>query len=100
MAEEGGLVRIEAESEVVQRDVVDVGGELFAAEPGIGLKVADGGQGMIIGDEVVRFGFVLKLDVLLDGAEVVAQVQLSRGLHAAEDAFASVARCPLPVDHG
>ena len=46
-------------------------------------------SGVVVGDEVEALALVLQLDVLLDGAEVVAQVQLARGLHAAEDALSS-----------
>src|SRR5689334_9656131 len=42
---------------------------------------------MVIGDEVEAVALLLQLDVLLDRAEVVAQVQLARGLHAAENSL-------------
>src|SRR5262249_44396051 len=53
----------------------------------VGLEVGDGGQGVVVGDEEVALALVLQVDVLADGAEVVAQVQLARRLHAAEDSF-------------
>ena len=49
--------------------------------------VLDGGQGVVVGDEVEALALVLQGDVLLDGAEVIAQVQLAGRLDAAEDAF-------------
>ena len=48
--------------------------------------VLDGRQGVVVGDEVEALALVLQGDVLLDGPEVVAQVQLAGRLHAAEDA--------------
>ena len=39
---------------------------------------------MVIGDEVEAFVIVLQFDVLLDRAEVIAEVQLAGGLDAAE----------------
>ena len=45
----------------------------------------DRGQGVVVGDEVEALALVLQGDVLLDGAEVVAQVQLAGRLHAAEE---------------
>ena len=47
----------------------------------------DGGQRVVVGDEVEALALVLQGDVLPDGAEVVAQVQFAGRLHAAEDAF-------------
>jgi hypothetical protein len=41
---------------------------------------------MIIGDEVEGWSLVLERDVLADGPEVVAEVELAGRLHAAEDA--------------
>ena len=43
-------------------------------------------QGVVVGDEVEALAAILQLDVLLDRAEVVAEVQLAGRLHAAEDA--------------
>ena len=90
LAEEGGLVGVEAQGQVIQGDIADLA--RAAARPAfrVGLEVADGGQGVVVGDEIEALALVLQLDVLLDGAEVVAQVQLARGLHAAEDALSHV----------
>ena len=47
--------------------------------------VADGGQGVQVGDEVEGvFGPVLQFDVLPDGAEVVAPMEAARGLNAGQ----------------
>src|SRR5437588_11462125 len=40
---------------------------------------------MIIGDEIKAVAFVLKRDVLLDGAKIIAQMELARRLHAAQN---------------
>ena len=40
-----------------------------------GLGVANRGEGMVVGDEVEALMLLLELNVLLDGAEVVAYVQ-------------------------
>ena len=47
-------------------------------------------QGVVVGDEVEAVALVLQVDVLLDRAEVVAEVQLAGRLHAAEDARARI----------
>src|SRR5262249_42797227 len=44
------------------------------------------GQSVIIRDEVVALVVVLQFDVLLDRPEIIADMELARRLHAAEDA--------------
>ena len=78
LAEEGRLRGVEAERQVVEGDVADV----LAQERG----VLDRRQGVVVGDEVEALALVLQRDVLPDGAEVVAEVQLARRLDAGEDA--------------
>jgi len=76
--EERGLVGVEAQREVVERHVQRVTAQR--------LGVLHGRQRMVVDDEVERFvGLLLELDVLADGAEVVAQVQLPGRLNAAGD---------------
>ena len=58
--------------------------------------VLGGRQGVVVGDEVEALTLVLQGDVLLDGAEVVAQMQLAGRLHAAEDAERSLGPGPWP----
>ena len=48
-------------------------------------RLAHCGQRVQIGNEVVRFIAVLQVDVLPDGAEVVAPVESASGLNAGED---------------
>src|SRR5205814_1541062 len=50
--------------------------------------VLDRRQGVVVGDEIKTVPLVLQSDVLLDRTEVIADVQLARGLHAAQDALA------------
>src|SRR5262249_1376352 len=80
LAEEGGLVRVEPQGQVVEGRIVRVLAKDF--------WVLNGGQGVVVGDEVEALRLVLQSDVLLDGAEVVADVQLARRLDAAQDALA------------
>src|SRR5262249_34100272 len=54
----------------------------------VGLQIGQGGQGVVIGDEIKTLALVLQRNVLLDGAEVVAEVKFAGRLHPAEDAFA------------
>ncbi len=46
------------------------------------LRVAHRGQRVQIGDEVIGFVFALQIDVLPDGAEIVAPVKSARRLNA------------------
>ena len=75
-----GLVRIEAQGQVIEGRRRDVRSRSACG-------ILDRRQGVVVGDEVEALALVLQRDVLLDGAEVVAEVQLARRLHAAEDAF-------------
>ena len=98
LAVERGLRGVEAEGEVVEGDVADVLGEdLPGRARGDGLVLGgevairvprrpQRGQGVVIGDEVEAVALLLQLDVLLDRAEVVADVQLPGRLDAAQDA--------------
>ena len=73
-----GLLRIEAQSQVVQGHSANVLGKLPA--------VLDGRQRVVVRDEEEALSLVLERDVLSDRSEIVAQVQLSRGLHARQNA--------------
>jgi hypothetical protein len=80
LAEQDGAGGVEAEGEVGEGGVEDVGAQER--------RVADGGEGVVVGDEVEgvsRVG-VLQGDVLADGAEVIAEVEDAGGLDAGEDA--------------
>ncbi len=79
LAEEDGAVGVESEGQVIQGDVQRVLPQCF--------RVVDGRQGVIVGDEIEALRLVLQGDVLANGAEVVAEVQLARRLDAAEDAL-------------
>ncbi len=94
LAEEDGLVGIESEGEVIEGDIADVFAQrrgpvrrldFVAIETPAG-RFIEGSQGVVIGDEVEARRIVLQGDVLADGAEVVAEVELAGRLHAAEDA--------------
>ena len=98
LAVEGGLVRVEAEGEVVEGHVADVVAENFCSGASLALQLlrrlrvgpdcfAERGQGVVVGDEVEALPLVLQGDVLLDGPEVVAQVQLAGRLDAGEDSL-------------
>src|SRR5207245_111982 len=95
-----GLSWVESEGQVIQGDVASVFaqrvGEVAGAELVVGpverlrpsaSRLLNRGQGVVVGDEVITFGLILQVDVLLDGAEVVAEMQFARRLHAAEDAL-------------
>ena len=75
--EQRRLVRIEPEGQQVERRVERV-------LPQLG-RIAHRGQRVQVGDEVVRLLVVLQVDVLADGAEVVAPVESAGGLNAAEN---------------
>ena len=79
LAEEDGLGRVEAEREVVEGHVADV-----ARAASVG--VLDGGQGVVVGDEVEALALRPAGRCAADRAEVVAEVQVPRGLDAGEDA--------------
>ena len=71
-------MRIEAQGEVVDRDVA---GQLAKAR-----RVVQRGQRVQVGDEVERIlgapRLLLQLDVLLDGAVIVAEVKGAGGLNS------------------
>ena len=71
-------VRIEAEREVAGGEVAH---EL--AQPGC---ILDRGQSVEVGQEVVALVLILQTDELADRAEVVADVQVARGLDAGQNA--------------
>ena len=77
LAEEGGAVGVEAEREV---GCGGLGGESVERS-----RVVDGVEGVVVCEEVE--GVVLRLDVLADGAEVVAEVEVAVGLDAGEVSF-------------
>ena len=76
LAKEDGLLGVEPEGQVIQSDVARVLAE--------DLRILNGRQGMEIGDEVEADALFLEGDVLLDGAEVIPQVELTAGLNAAQ----------------
>ena len=75
--EEGRLLGVEPQREQVDEHVEDV----LAEPPG----VADAGQRVVVGDEVIGVVALLERDVLPDRAEVVADVQGARGLDSRQD---------------
>ena len=77
LAEEDDLFRVEPGGEEVQRHAL--------GRVAQGLRVGDGGEGVVVGDEVVAVvGLLLKLDALLHGAEIVAEVKAAGRLDAGE----------------
>jgi len=74
-----GFLGVQAEGEVVDDDLADVGAQDFG--------VAHGGERVVAGDEDVGLVGVLQFEELLDGAHVVAQVQLAGGLEAGEESW-------------
>ena len=72
MPEEGGFSRVEPEGEVVEGDSQD----MLAQD----LRVADGGQGVVVGDEVIGVMLILAANMLADGAELLADMENARGL--------------------
>ena len=80
LEKERGPVGIEAQGQQVEGRIADVTPQL--------LGIADRGQGMQVGDEVEGgIGPVLEVDVLADGAEVVAPVEPPGGLDAGKYAW-------------
>ena len=79
-----GFGGIEAGGQEVDGDLQGV----FGDGGGVGVV---GGEGVPVGDEVETFvrGIGLELDPVLQGADVVAEMQLAGRAHAAEDALAS-----------
>ena len=51
LTKEGGSFRVEAEGEIIEGDVARVVGQ--------DLRIVDGGEGVVVGDEVEALGFVL-----------------------------------------
>ena len=78
LAEERRLLRIQAEGEVDRGDVDRHLADLR--------RVVDGGESVVVRDEVEGVALALELEVLLDRAEVVSEVGLARRLDAREDA--------------
>ena len=76
LPEEDRLFRIQSQRQIIEGDVADV----FAER----LRVLDGGHGMVVGDEIEAFALILQVNVLLDGTEIIAQVQFAGWLRAAE----------------
>ena len=78
LPEERRFFRIEPESEIVERHGADVLPERSG--------ILDRGERVVIRDEEEALAFFLERDVLADRAEVVPEVELSRRLHAGQDA--------------
>ena len=76
-----GLLGVEAQREHRDDHVEGVGAEL--------LGVADAGQRVVVGDEVVGVVLALEVDELPQCAEVVADVQGTRRLDSRQDAHGS-----------
>ena len=73
-------VRIEAQGQQVQRRVANEASQC--------LGIAERGQGVQVGNEVKRrIGPVLQVDVLADGAKVVAPVKTAGRLDAGKNAW-------------
>ena len=81
LEEDCGFRRVEACGEEVDGDLEGV----FGDGGGVGVV---GGEGVPVGYEVEAFvrGIGLELDPVLEGAEVVADVETSGGAHAGDDA--------------
>ena len=73
------LLRIESGGKVVEDDLQRV--LLHHARVGV-----VGGQGVPVGDEEEAVVLVLQVDPVAQGANVIAQMQLARGSHAAQHA--------------
>src|SRR5271169_4555301 len=80
LEEDGGFGGVEARGEEVDGDLQGV----FSDGGGVGVV---GGEGVPVGDEVEALvgGIGLQLDPVLQGAEVVADVETSGRAHAGED---------------
>src|SRR5579859_2795684 len=80
LQEDGGFGGVEAGGKEVDGDLQGVFGDCG----GVGVV---GGQGVPVGYEVEAFvvGIGLELDPVLQGAEVVADVETSGGAHAGDD---------------
>src|SRR6266481_7373968 len=80
LEEDCGFGGVEAGGQEVDGDLQGV----FGDGGGVGVV---GGEGVPVGDEVETFvrGIGLELDPVLQGAEVVADVETSGGAHAGDD---------------
>ncbi len=78
LQEDDGFLRVEAGGEEVDGDLQGI----FGDGGGVGVV---GGEGVPIGDEEEAFvsGIVLEADPVLEGAEIVADVETAGGTHAA-----------------
>ncbi len=85
------LCRVEPGRQVVQHHLDRIGRDLA----GVGVVR---GQRVPVGDEEVAIVLVLQLDPVGQRAHVVAQVQFSRGAHAAEHARALRSNCGFGHD--
>lgn len=77
LAEQRRPLRIESQSQQVNRRIL--------RKPAQRLRIANGRQGVQIGDEVERLIVVLQVDVLLDRTEVIAPVESTCGLDTGEN---------------
>ena len=89
LAEKVALAGSSPRRQVIQGDIHGS----FAERGG----VLGGRQGMVIGNEIKALALVLQGDVLLDCAEIIAQVQFARRLDAAEYAKWSLVLGPLSL---
>ena len=74
LPEDEGFGRVQTQSQVIRGDHEGIAFQFFA--------VLHRCKRMVIGDEVVAIPLVLKADMVLDGPEIVAQVQSPAGLDA------------------
>src|SRR5262249_11571134 len=102
LAVEGRFLWIEAEGQGIDGDIADVFTQDVGRGPRLSLRflgllhvlahrLPEGGQRVVICDEIEALALVLKSNVLLDGPEVVADVQLPGRLNAGQDSLASLA---------
>ena len=78
LAEEDAFRRIKAAGEEIDGEFADV-----LAQP---VAILHGGEGMVVGDEVVGVALMLQLERRLHHAEVIADVKSAAGLKAGKDA--------------
>ena len=86
------LLRIEADREVVERDLEDVGLELFRM-----LEVV--GQRLHVGDQHVGVVFVLQAHAVLQRADVMAEMQRAGRAVAGQNSFLDHQSDVRPLQH-
>ena len=80
LQEKRGPIGIQPQGQQVEGRIERVGSQLR--------RIANRGQGVQVGNEIEgRLGLVLQVDVLADGAKVVAPVETAGRLDAGKDAW-------------